>query len=148
MTEAEWLACHHPTPMLRFVQDKLSDRKQRLFACACCRRIWPLLTDERSRQGVEVSEAFADGQGDPQALRNAYETGWAAAKELIASYLDAAGIDPANDPNYQDGRYDACLAAPAACAAADAADLDLRGISIVAYYACHARSQAAFGLTA
>jgi hypothetical protein len=61
MTEAQWLACDNPAQMLKLVRDGTSERRLRLFACACCRRIWYLLADERSRIGVEVAERLAEG---------------------------------------------------------------------------------------
>jgi hypothetical protein len=62
MTEAEWLSCNDPEPMLEFLRGRgVSDRKLRLFDCACVRRIWPLLEDERSRLAVATGESLADG---------------------------------------------------------------------------------------
>ena len=35
MTDAEWLVCDDPNRMLCFLRERASERKLRLFACAC-----------------------------------------------------------------------------------------------------------------
>jgi hypothetical protein len=71
MTESEWLECTDPQEMLAFLKGKASDRKLRLFAVACCRRVWHLLTDERSRCLVEKVEQHADGSASVYDVTNA-----------------------------------------------------------------------------
>jgi hypothetical protein len=60
MTEAEWLVCNEPIRMLKFLYGKVRARKKRLLGVSCCRRIWHLLRDERSRSAVELAEQSAD----------------------------------------------------------------------------------------
>jgi hypothetical protein len=73
MTEAEWLACTEPREMLEALQagGLLPERKARLFAAACCRRIWPLLDEGPARRAVEVAERYADGRADEVELAGA-----------------------------------------------------------------------------
>lgn len=52
MTESEWLASEDPVAMLVYYQSRFivpnteMGRKLRLFACACVRQVWHLLTDD------------------------------------------------------------------------------------------------------
>ena len=50
MTESEWFACTEPAPMLEFLEDKVSNRKVRLLACAVVRHV-PF-----SRDGMTIWE--------------------------------------------------------------------------------------------
>src|ERR1700722_7037034 len=83
MTEADWLACTSPDPMLEYLSTHGSDRKLRLFACACARRHWDLLPEDSCRRAVEVSEQYADGE----VTRAELERTWQAASRMAESAL-------------------------------------------------------------
>src|SRR5262245_28836105 len=63
MTAADWLATTEPNTLLDFLHEagRESDRKMRLFAVACCRRVWHLLTRHSIQRVVEVAELHAEG---------------------------------------------------------------------------------------
>jgi hypothetical protein len=62
MTEAEWLACDDPVAMLRSLRGAVSERKLRLFACACCRALRVTLIPASLAEAVATAEGHADGQ--------------------------------------------------------------------------------------
>lgn len=75
ITEEEWLNETHPFDMLRwweYYRGKPSARKQRLLACACCRLISHLMTNDVLRQAVETAEAYADGLASEEELAQLY----------------------------------------------------------------------------
>jgi hypothetical protein len=82
-------------PTWRDLQDQtevlLTDpggRKARLFACACCRRIWDGIVNVRSRWAVELGERLADGAADPVEVEEATREAFAA---IHAADLRSAG---------------------------------------------------------
>jgi hypothetical protein len=87
MTEAEWLACNDPDPMLEFLRDKSSDRKLRLFACACCRAL-SAVSDSDVCEAVQVAEQYADGLITPEERQAAAS----AIEPKVAYFVDLAGF--------------------------------------------------------
>jgi len=71
MTEADWQSCADPGPMLADLGSRASERKLRLFACACCRAVWHLIGNPHCRAAVLVAEQFADGQATAEELAGA-----------------------------------------------------------------------------
>lgn len=69
MTDQEqtWLMSVNPAEMLPLLGWGPDDRKLRLFAIACCRRVWSLLP-ESAKHAVDVAERFAAGRADRNAL--------------------------------------------------------------------------------
>jgi hypothetical protein len=86
VTEREWLEATDPQPMLEWLRqsEKCSERKFRLLSCACCRRIWPLMADERSRMAVEFTEWYAEGELNDEDIREASNEAYRAWEEASA----------------------------------------------------------------
>jgi hypothetical protein len=61
MTDAEWLACIDPEPLLHFLVGRFSERKLLLLKIACCHRISHLLPDRRSKNALVAAEQHAEG---------------------------------------------------------------------------------------
>jgi hypothetical protein len=136
MTEADWLSATDPAALLAHLRRRARgwrvrlqswlgggerrrlERKARLFACACCHAIAPLLVDAKLTRAVEVAERFADGLAGVEELETARcvaaESVWGAAAQAAtrAAWHDA---------------WEATQAAQAAAAAVEwAADGDWR----------------------
>lgn len=94
-SEAEWAACRSTFSMFQTLRHtagggwrrKPSERKMRLYGCACCRDVWDLLADPRSRTAVEVSEAYADGRASRADLIRAGRPAVAVATAAHRAYL-------------------------------------------------------------
>jgi hypothetical protein len=82
MTETEWMACASEVTMLRFLKDRISDRKLRLFAIACCLRAWGHLLDGWQRTAIQLAERYADGVAPTAKLADA----WKDAEHHAAGY--------------------------------------------------------------
>src|SRR5689334_6294256 len=70
--EAEWLASDDPVLMLSLLEPSVadgvvSDRRLRLFVCACSRRLWRQLTNE-TRRYVEAAERLLDGEAPDEEI--------------------------------------------------------------------------------
>jgi hypothetical protein len=91
VTEAEWLACADPEPMLDFLQGGAGERKLRLFACACCRHTSSLAAAESGRMAAHGRSQAEVGLVEREAdlARRAAE----AAERYADGFADVAELD-------------------------------------------------------
>jgi hypothetical protein len=83
MTEVEWRTCTDPERMLEFIWSRVSERKRRLFVCACCRYFWELLP-QKSRQAIEVAERCVEGLASDAERADLLEAAHQAVEDMVA----------------------------------------------------------------
>jgi hypothetical protein len=95
MTDIELLESNDVNMVFQYAMKFASERQLRLFACACCRRVWHLLIDERSRKAVETAELYANGEvGDEvlQTVNNAANQAWIQRSQCKDDHAAAAAF--------------------------------------------------------
>jgi hypothetical protein len=107
MTEAEWLTGTDPQKMQEFLRGKASERKLRLFACACCFRLtelWGILVEDELA-AVELANQYADGGATREGLKSvrydlSYIDDYYGGSEAIRFHaLDCVAAVPLGDVN-------------------------------------------------
>ena len=100
LTEAEWLRARSPQPLLAHLAGGISPRQLRLFAVACCRRIWPLVPPD-GRRVVEAAERFAEGEITEVAFMHERWTlgyysfvGYNSSAHMAVQYATRPSVDP------------------------------------------------------
>jgi hypothetical protein len=81
VTEKQWLKSTDPEAMLTHLGARASDRKLRLFACACCRRAWHFVRAKRLPQLLKILEDVADGLVKDVAREKARDRAYAVADD-------------------------------------------------------------------
>jgi hypothetical protein len=80
--------------MLEFLRGRASDRRLRLFAVACCRRIWHLLGSTQNDQALDAAAGHADGLVTAERLANLQRT---ATRWTVWSAAGATAWEAATD---------------------------------------------------
>jgi hypothetical protein len=130
MTEKEWLACTDPKKILKFLRRKASERKLRLFAVACARRV-----EHLPYRGISAEESDKARAADRHAL--------AVAERFADNLASAAELKVAMNSTTTNSAGRACTRAKAFLSAEASADTFYRYIALKrAEWASEARAQA------
>src|SRR5262245_29253132 len=97
----KWTTSNDPLWMLEFLQGKVSNRKLKLFAVACCRRSRDFNTDMGYRNVVDLEEKEADGFAIADDFRIAVEPDVPSGNnfdvQLVPSVLLSNSLEAAKD---------------------------------------------------
>ena len=74
LDESGWTNEFRMTFVVDYLEQHANERKLRLFASACCRRVWDLLSVPAAQRIVELSDALADGADASAELRALHES--------------------------------------------------------------------------
>jgi hypothetical protein len=83
-----WVVCR---------EDLIDARTLRLFAVWCARQVEHLLTDDRSRNAINVAERFANGEATDEEMAAAGAAAWDAAGDAAGDAAWAAARAAARD---------------------------------------------------
>jgi hypothetical protein len=130
MTEAEWLECEEPKPMIELLRThprigpgKFTSpvgRRLRLFSVGCCRHVERGLIDPRSLQAIATFERYLDGEATDAEWQEALDAADLAKESRLKDwqYIATSGVystifDDVDDEwkNAQSSAWDAVRAA-------------------------------------
>ena len=81
MTEQEWLTYRNPMPMLKYLRDRASRRKLRLFGLNCCYHLRHIL-DHCGLKALDTAERYIEGLSNSDELEAARQAAYQAFYEF------------------------------------------------------------------
>jgi hypothetical protein len=104
--------------MLEHLGDGVSSRALWLFGCACCRRIWSVLRDPRSRALIELREQLDTDTTSGEGVRAALNAAQEVINESTERVMDGLGFEEVIGPHSPWDRHAPEVAPEAAAKAA------------------------------